>query len=151
MVLQFNRGTSDPDGDGNFDCIPAVDNFQVFHFITPMKSKSIENFSRSYRLTLVRLGVQCKTYLPSSNSKTEFFSTFSIWFSSIVKAVIVRLIIQAGNTLQFFNLILWNLSIMRFPGIAASYQVLALELTYLPKTGLNNKKTNKNKCAILSW
>ena len=29
VVLQFNRGTSDPDGDGNFDCIPAVDNFQV--------------------------------------------------------------------------------------------------------------------------
>jgi len=29
VVLQFNRGTSDPDGDGNFDCIPAVDNFQI--------------------------------------------------------------------------------------------------------------------------
>ena len=29
VVLHFNSGTSDPDGDGNFDCIPAVDNFQV--------------------------------------------------------------------------------------------------------------------------
>ena len=29
VLLQFNRGTSDPDGDGNYDCIPAVDNFQV--------------------------------------------------------------------------------------------------------------------------
>lgn len=29
VVLHFNRGMSDPDGDGNFDCIPAVDNFQI--------------------------------------------------------------------------------------------------------------------------
>ena len=29
MILHFNRGTSDPDGDGHYDCIPAVDNFQL--------------------------------------------------------------------------------------------------------------------------
>ena len=29
VVLHFNRGTSDPDGDGHYDCIPAVDNFQI--------------------------------------------------------------------------------------------------------------------------
>ena len=29
VLLHFNRGTSDPDGDGHFDCIPAVDNFQI--------------------------------------------------------------------------------------------------------------------------
>ena len=29
VVLHFNRGMTDPDGDGNFDCIPAVDNFQI--------------------------------------------------------------------------------------------------------------------------
>jgi len=28
-VLHFNRGLTDPDGDGNYDCIPAVDNFQI--------------------------------------------------------------------------------------------------------------------------
>ena len=69
VVLHFNRGTSDPDGDGNFDCIPAVDNFQVFHFkpltYKSMRTKSLKTFSRSYRRTLVRLGVQCKTSRPS--------------------------------------------------------------------------------------
>ena len=29
VILHFNRGTSDPDGDGHYDCIPAVDNFQL--------------------------------------------------------------------------------------------------------------------------
>ena len=29
MLLHFNRGMSDPDGDGHYDCIPAVDNFQI--------------------------------------------------------------------------------------------------------------------------
>ena len=29
VVLQFNRGMTDPDGDGKFDCIPAADNFQA--------------------------------------------------------------------------------------------------------------------------
>lgn len=29
VVLHFNRGMTDLDGDGNYDCIPAVDNFQI--------------------------------------------------------------------------------------------------------------------------
>ena len=98
VVLHFNRGTSDPDGDGNFDCIPAVDNFQVFHFFWQLSGFPFfwqlpgfpfffDNFqlfqyfssllttwqilSRSSRQTLGRLGAQCRTYHPSSNSRTE--------------------------------------------------------------------------------
>ena len=44
VVLQFNRGTSDPDGDGNFDCIPAVDNFQV------SLKKAKKNLDENYKL-----------------------------------------------------------------------------------------------------
>ena len=29
VILHFNRGMSDPDNDGTYDCIPAVDNFQI--------------------------------------------------------------------------------------------------------------------------
>ena len=29
VILHFNRGMTDPDGDGHYDCIPAVDNFQI--------------------------------------------------------------------------------------------------------------------------
>ena len=29
VILHFNRGTTDLDGDGHYDCIPAVDNFQI--------------------------------------------------------------------------------------------------------------------------
>ena len=45
VVLQFNRGTSDPDGDGNFDCIPAVDNFQV-----SLKMENKKNLDENYKL-----------------------------------------------------------------------------------------------------
>ena len=52
VVLHFNRGTSDPDGDGNFDCIPAVDNFQVFHF-KPLTYKSMQTKSKKVILQII--------------------------------------------------------------------------------------------------
>ena len=45
VVLHFNRGMSDPDGDGNYDCIPAVDNFQIISNDEGLSWGSVQNIS----------------------------------------------------------------------------------------------------------
>ena len=48
VVLQFNRGMSDPDGDGEgYDCIPAVDNFQVIWIYFVLTSSLISHNLRT--------------------------------------------------------------------------------------------------------
>ena len=46
VVLHFNRGTSDPDGDGHYDCIPAVDNFQIISGDGGLSWGPVTNISR---------------------------------------------------------------------------------------------------------
>ena len=46
------------------------DNFQVFQYFSSLLT-TWQNLSRSSRQTLGRLGAQCRTYHPSSNSRTE--------------------------------------------------------------------------------
>ena len=59
MILHFNRGTSDPDGDGHYDCIPAVDNFQLISGDEGLSWGPVTNISsflqvRDYTLELAR-------------------------------------------------------------------------------------------------
>jgi len=68
VVLHFNRGTSDPDGDGNFDCIPAVDNFQIISSDfgeTWGPVQNISSFLKQYRGLLPGPGTGA--YIPSKD------------------------------------------------------------------------------------
>ena len=68
VVLHFNRGMTDPDGDGNFDCIPAVDNFQIISGNTIYvlkfeckKAYTLRIFGRGY-IILISLVVNIWVY-----------------------------------------------------------------------------------------
>jgi len=68
VILHFNRGMSDPDNDGTYDCIPAVDNFQITSQddgVTWGPVKNISAFLGGYRGLLSGPGTG--TFLPSSD------------------------------------------------------------------------------------
>ena len=50
VILHFNRGTSDPDGDGHYDCIPAVDNFQLISGDEGLSWGPVTNISSSLQV-----------------------------------------------------------------------------------------------------
>ena len=55
VILHFNRGMTDPDNDGHFDCIPAVDNFQITsndNGLTWSSPKNISSFLEGYVLQI---------------------------------------------------------------------------------------------------
>ena len=72
VVLHFNRGTTDTNGDGHYDCIPAVDNFQIVSAddgLTWEQPKNISRFLGEYRGLLPGPGTGA--YLPSSDRKVK--------------------------------------------------------------------------------
>ena len=51
LVLHFNRGMTDPQNGGSYDCIPAVDNFQITtqdDGLTWSDVKNISSFLEGY-------------------------------------------------------------------------------------------------------
>jgi len=68
VVLHFNRGMTDPDHDGTYDCIPAVDNFQITSSddgVTWSPVKNISSYLGEYRGLLPGPGTG--TFLPTSD------------------------------------------------------------------------------------
>ena len=56
VILHFNRGMSDPTNTGSYDCIPAVDNFQITSQdvgLTWSAVKNISSFLEGYMCILV--------------------------------------------------------------------------------------------------
>ena len=67
VVLHFNRGMTDPQNDGSYDCIPAVDNFQITSQDDGLTWSDVKNISsflegyldsiESYHIKLLHIGI----------------------------------------------------------------------------------------------
>jgi len=134
VVLHFNRGTSDPDGDGSYDCIPAIDNFQIIsgdNGLTWGEPKNISEFLGQYRGLLP--GPGNGAYLESVDRML-----FAGHYSTAERpdgAVVIYYSDDGGQTFQ--------LSASTFPRVDESV-VTALDDSHL----VVNSRTDVGNCSI---
>ena len=76
VILHFNRGTSDPDGDGHYDCIPAVDNFQLISGDEGLSWGPVTNISSF--LQVRGYSVELATILREALTITEKNTSYSL-------------------------------------------------------------------------
>ena len=74
VVLHFNRGMTDPDGDGKYDCIPAVDNFQIISEDEGLSWGPVQNISQFLH---EHKGSDSQTFLGT------LYSAFSVFYIGI--------------------------------------------------------------------
>merc|ERR1711936_83789 len=102
VVLHFNRGMTDPDNDGKYDCIPAVDNFQITSpdaGLSWSEVRNISSFLGEYRGLLPGPGTG--TFLPSTG-RILFAGHFLTSYRD-GGAVVVYYSDDGGETYQLSN------------------------------------------------